>query len=151
MKAFFDTSVLLAALVRVHPSHEPSQQWLQRVAQGEVHGYISSHGIAELYAKLTSIPFQPRIKRQEAHDLLNVHIRTLLEPIALTGTECWQVVDHMVRQGFIGGIVYDALLVYASVRANVDAVITLNARHFRQIYPEMAARIIDPAEITPTS
>jgi predicted nucleic acid-binding protein len=151
MKAFFDTSVLLAALVRVHPSHAPSQRWLQQVAQGEVQGYISSHGIAEVYAKLTSVPFQPRIKRQEAHDLLNVRIRNLLEPIALTGTECWQVVDHMVAQGFIGGIVYDALLVYASIRANVDVVLTLNARHFRQIYPEMATRIIDPAETPPTS
>ena len=61
------------------------------------------------------------------------------------------MVDHMVAQGFIGGIVYDALLVYASIRANVDVVLTLNARHFRQIYPEVATRIIDPAETPPTS
>ena len=43
-----------------------------------------------------------------------------------------------------GGVIYDALIVYAGIKAKVDQIITLNNRDFSRIYPEFADKIVIP-------
>ncbi|MCI0556104.1 MAG: hypothetical protein L0287_34620 [Anaerolineae bacterium] len=37
-----------------------------------------------------------------------------------------------------------ALIFYAAVKAGADQLLTLNPRHFRQIYPGYADRVVEP-------
>jgi predicted nucleic acid-binding protein len=46
--------------------------------------------------------------------------------------------------GIVGGATYDALILYAALKADADQVITLNERDFRRVYPDIADRIISP-------
>ena len=54
--------------------------------------------------------------------------------------------DHLTDLGIAGGAVYDALLLHAAWKSNVDRVVTLNAHDFRRVYPALADRIVSPLE-----
>lgn len=57
MNILFDTSVLIAALVKDHPAYQIAKPWLARVEAGSDQGSVGAHTLAELYAKLTRIRF----------------------------------------------------------------------------------------------
>ena len=73
MRVFFDTSVLVPALVDSHPNHERVFPWLSRVIKGEVVGVISTHNLAELYSILTTIPVNRKVTTLEIYYLINLH------------------------------------------------------------------------------
>ena len=50
----------------------------------------------------------------------------------------------MADRGLIGGVIYDALAVYTARQARVDQIVTLNAKDFRRIDPELSDKIIEP-------
>ena len=56
MKVCFDTSMLVAALLRQHPHHAVAFRCLQSVKEGKVQGCLTTHGLAELFATLTALP-----------------------------------------------------------------------------------------------
>lgn len=60
-KVLFDTSVLVAALVKPHPAHTRAFPWLKKAKSGELTMIVSSHTLAEIYAVLTTLPVSPRI------------------------------------------------------------------------------------------
>lgn len=146
MKLFLDTSVLLPALVRNHPSHLVSRVLLQRIVQKQVAGYTSTHVLAELYAKLTGIPFQPRIHSQEAQDLLDNMILPHFEFIALSTDSYKGAINHAVEKGIVGGALFDALILLAAIHADVDWIVTFNAKDFRRIRPELAKQVVTPLD-----
>jgi len=45
---YFDTSVLVAAAVRVHPHNAPALNVLEQLVKGRHRGYLSAHGITEV-------------------------------------------------------------------------------------------------------
>ncbi|MBI1294446.1 PIN domain-containing protein [bacterium] len=147
MKMFLDTSVLLAALVRNNPSHVVSRALLQLVVQKQVVGYTSTHVLAELYAKLTGIPFQPRIHGHEAQDLLDNMILPNFEFIALSTDGYKGAINHAVEQGIVGGALFDALILLAAIHADADWIVTFNAKDFRRIRPELAKRVVTPLDL----
>jgi len=49
-----------------------------------------------------------------------------------------------VTKGLIGAIAYDALIIHAARKANVDLIVTLNLDDFHRAAPEFAAKIIEP-------
>ena len=61
VKALFDTSVLVAAIVDGHPKHEKALPWLSKAKAQEIEFIVSSHTLAELYAVLSALPVKPRI------------------------------------------------------------------------------------------
>lgn len=77
--------------------------------------------------------------------MVKVNVIDLLTLIALSPEDYHSILSHLASQQMIGGIVYDALIVHAGIKANADRILTLNPRHFRLIYPEVADRIVDPS------
>ena len=71
MKVFFDTSVLVAALVKLHPMHSQAINWLKRAKSHDLDMIISSHTLAELYAVLTTLPVSPKITPEMAWRLIS--------------------------------------------------------------------------------
>ena len=66
------------------------------------------------------------------------------EVIALTSDEYLTVISHLVTEQIIGAATYDALHVYAGIKANVDYFLSFNARDFRRVYPAVAHKIVIP-------
>lgn len=140
----FDTSALIAALIESHPHNTRVLPWLQRVIENQETGFISAHSLAELYATLTTYPIQPRISPQEAQQLIQQNILDVFEVITLSKQDYMSVINHLSESGIIGGVIYDALILKAAIKANVDYVVTLNEKDFKRVYPYFADKIVSP-------
>lgn len=135
MKVLFDTSVLVAGLVQVHPSHAAAFPWMRRAHSGEVEGVVAAHGLAELYAALTTLPHRPRITSAAALELIGSAVVPHFRVVALHGREYASLLGKLARAGLVGGIVYDAIAARAAVKAGARRILTLNARDFGRLVP----------------
>jgi predicted nucleic acid-binding protein len=52
--------------------------------------------------------------------------------------------DHLAAHRIAGAATYDALLLHAAAKANVDQIVTLNERDFRRVYPALANKLVTP-------
>lgn len=144
MRILFDTSVLMAALVQVHPAHDVAVRRLQQIKHGDDTGVVSAHTLAELYSNLTRLPVKPIISPTVAQQLIKQNIVGTFEIVSLSAQDYVAVIDHLVANNIIGGVIYDALIARAAIQAKVDQLVTLNARDFRRVYPDMAGKIVTP-------
>lgn len=113
MKVLFDTSVLVAAMVRPHPMHHRALPWLQQAHRGEIELSVASHSLAELYAVLTRLPVRPRIAPGTALRLIALNVERRAKVVSLTPTDYGAVIRRMAELGLTGGSVYDALIARA--------------------------------------
>lgn len=144
MRVLLDTSVLVAAMVEAHPVHENALPWLRGVKDGTHKGFVAAHSIAELYSILTTLPVQPRIPPVAAQRLIHQNVITSCEVVSLTDKDYAAVIAHLSELGIVGGATYDALILYAGIKTDVDRVVTLNEKDFRKVYPHFADRLIAP-------
>lgn len=144
MRVLLDTSVLVAAMVEAHPVHMGALPWLQRVKDGTDIGFVAAHSIAELYAILTTLPVQPRIAPDIARRLIRKNVFESCEVVPLSVEDYAAVIEHLCGSGIVGGVTYDALILYSATKVGVDRVITLNEKDFRRAYPELAGQISSP-------
>ena len=144
MRVLLDTSVLIAAMVESHPAHGRSLPWLQRIHAGDITGCVAAHSLAETYAVLTRLPIQPRITPQLAVQIITHNVLDHCTIIALTSDDYTHVLVDLATRGLAGGVIYDALAVYVGQQAAVDQIITLNAKDFRRIAPQLGDTIVEP-------
>jgi len=144
MKILLDTSVLVAALVEEHPMHGRALSWLIRIKERADIGIVAAHTIAELYAVLTRLPFQPRISPSLAQHLIQQDVLVNCQVVVLSQQDYEAVVTHLAQVGIVGGAVYDALILYAAAKADVDRIVTLNKNDFCRIYPDLADKVSVP-------
>jgi predicted nucleic acid-binding protein len=134
----------MAALVQVHPAHDVAVRRLQQIKHGDDTGVVSAHTLAELYSNLTRLPVKPIISPTVAQQLIKQNIVGTFEIVSLSAQDYVAVIDHLVANNIIGGVIYDALIARAAIQAKVDQLVTLNARDFRRVYPDMAGKIVTP-------
>jgi predicted nucleic acid-binding protein len=144
VNVLLDTAVLIAAIVRVHPMHERAVRWLKRVKLPTDTGIVSAHTLAELYAFLTRLPIQPRISPELARRLIHDNVLTTCQVIPLTQDDYEAVIARLAERGLVGGVTYDALILHAAVKAQVDVIVTLNEKDFTRIDPSLANKITAP-------
>jgi predicted nucleic acid-binding protein len=140
-KAYFDTTVLVAACVQCHPHHSRSAALLA-VAGKRTQGYLSAHGLAELYAVLTRAPFTPPVYPAEAWQMIERNVLSRCGLVALEGSELAETVRECAGQGWVGGRVYDAIHVRCALKIACDKLYTLNLKHFQELSPpELLSRM----------
>ncbi len=144
MKVLLDTSVLVAAPVDSHPHHQRALPWLEQVRQQAVVAVVSAHSLAELYAVLTTLPVRPKISPAVAYQLIEDNVIGEMETVPLTSDDYCDLVRHLSQTGIAGGAVYDGVIACAAAKAQVDHIVTFNARDFRRVYPTLAASVIVP-------
>ncbi len=144
MRILLDTSTLVAALVKTHPAHSRALPWLQRVIDNVDTGVVAAHSLAELYTTLTTFPIQPRISAKIANELIQQNVCTVFEIISLSKQDYVTVIENLSKSGIVGGVTYDALILQAAIKAQVELVVTFNKKDFRRIYPEFADKIVSP-------
>jgi predicted nucleic acid-binding protein len=144
MNVLLDTSVFVAAMIEAHPAHPRAFPWLQHLIHGTHTGFVAAHSIAELYAILTALPVHPRISPSAAQQLIQHNVLDVCTVISLSDADYAAIIHHLSDQDIVGGVTYDALIVYAASKAKVDLLLTLNEKDFRRIYPDYADKIVAP-------
>src|ERR1700682_3742141 len=117
MKAFFDTSVLVAAFWGDHPHHVPSLKALSSVHKKEA--ACAAHSLAEVYAVMTRLPVKPLIPPEQAMLFLQ-DIYDRLTVIALDENDYEATLQQAAERGIIGGRIYDAILLRCASKIKAE-------------------------------
>ncbi len=141
MKAFLDTSVLVATFYADHEHHSPSIDLFLRF--GKANACCGAHSLAEVYATLTSMPAPRRVSGHEALLFLG-DIRDNLTLVALDEQEYFQLVAASAAGNLVGGAVYDAILGQSALKADAEAIYTWNTKDFLRLSPAIATRVKTP-------
>ncbi|MFW6235034.1 MAG: type II toxin-antitoxin system VapC family toxin [Spirochaetota bacterium] len=135
MKVFFDTSVIVPALVDQLPNHHAALLALSEFASEPNEAICSTHSLAECYAVLTALPLARRITPEEARRLISESIAGRLTVRDLSKADYLEATDMVAQAGLIGGVVYDALHVVVAKKSRCERLLTYNLRHFRGLVP----------------
>jgi predicted nucleic acid-binding protein len=141
VKAFLDTSVLVAAFYDEHEHHEPSFELFSN--QEKSAACTAAHCLAEVYAVVTGMPGKDRASPDEALLFLQ-DIRKHLDLVALDESEYFTVLEAAAAAGIVGGTVYDAVIAHCAVKANAQTIYTWNVKHFNRLGETIAARVRQP-------
>ncbi|MES1228211.1 MAG: PIN domain-containing protein [Armatimonadota bacterium] len=124
---FFDTSILLAALITQHPDHERSFRWLAGAKAKRFNLIVAQHTLMELQVMLTSLGTRPKITPGVAERLIRSNIEAG-QVISLTPAAHWSALEKASRAGARGTAVYDHLNVQAALGAGAQNLLTLNPK-----------------------
>jgi len=139
----FDSSLVVPALVELHPEHERALPWLDKVAEGQIEGAMGTHTLAEVYSTLTVLPISPRISPRMASEMMRESLAKV-QLVSLTASDYHHAVERMANLGLSGGVIYDALITCAAEKIQADGLVTFNVSHFRRVWPEGRDRILSP-------
>ena len=143
MKAFFDTSVLVATFYADHEHHRPSIETFLRFDKKSA--CCSAHTLVEVYAILTGMPAPRRVSGNEALLFLG-NVRDRLTLVVLDEQEYFHVVEAAAEAGLAGGAIYDAILGRCALKAKAQVIFTWNLKNFVRLSPEIARRVKAPAD-----
>ncbi|MFP4563459.1 MAG: type II toxin-antitoxin system VapC family toxin [Spirochaetia bacterium] len=133
MNVFFDTSVLVPALVDQLSNHPACFAVFRTYTSGENSGYCSTHSLAECYSVLTSLPLPRRVSTVEARLLIEESIMKNLNVVALTQSDYSQAITAVSNNALAGGIIYDALHAAAARKSGYSRLYTYNLIHFTRL------------------
>lgn len=142
MKAFLDTSVLVAAFHTDHPHHKPSFDLLRSCEKNDA--CCGAHSLAEVYATLTSMR-PPRRASGDEVLLFIGNIRERLSVVGLDEQEYFQMLEASATVGIAGGAIYDAILGHCALKAKAKVIYTWNTKDFLRLPPAIADRVKNPA------
>lgn len=141
MKAFLDTSVLVATFYGDHEHHGPSLDLFVRFGKKDT--CCATHSLAEVYATLTGMPGKRRVGGDAALLFLG-DIREHVTLVSLDDHEYFQVIEEAASLNLAGGAIYDALLGYCAVKAHAKTLYTWNTKDFLRLPPAVAGRVRQP-------
>ena len=141
MKAFLDTSVLVAAFYGDHVHHAASLDLFTRFGKKEASA--AAHSLFEVYSVLTRMPGKHRVGGEQAM-LFVGNIRERLLLVALTAEEYAKTLQTCVELGVTGGAVYDAHLAACALKARAATLFTWNVARFAQLGPRVVPLLRTP-------
>jgi predicted nucleic acid-binding protein len=141
VKAFFDTSVLVAAVLLQNTHHSRSLAAYLAAERGQAS--CAAHSFAEVYSTLTRLPGNQRMECDQALLLLD-DIRDRLTSVALDPEEYCSTIADAAALGIVGGTIYDALIARCALKVKATTIYTWNVEHFRRCGPEVAKRVRTP-------
>lgn len=141
MRWFFDSSVLVPALLADHVHH--ARSFAAFAAASRKNAGCAAHSLAEVYSTLTRYPGKQRLGAESAA-LLVQEIEHRLTLVWLDGDEYLAAIDRIAGMGIVGGAVYDALIAACAAKARADVVYTWNTAHFMLLGDEVARKVRTP-------
>lgn len=127
--------MVVAALLQRHPHHGAAFPHFLAVREGGLQGHLTTHGLAELFATLTTLPLKPRIAPSDARRLIEKSVLPYFQLIPLGPAEYREALSVTTSQNLASGAIYDALHLVGARVADCQALFTLNLRHFRALAP----------------
>lgn len=144
MKWFFDTTVLVAALLPDHPHHPRSFPLFASASRKQAG--CAAHSLAEAYSTFTRYPGKERMSA-EAASLVVQEIEHRMTLIWLDAEEYCAAIRRMAQLGIVGGAVYDGLVAACALKAGADQLYTWNVRHFDLLGAEIQKRVTTPPAV----
>lgn len=144
MKAFLDTSVLVATFYADHEHHAASIDVFLRF--GKRDACCGAHSLAEVYATLTGMPGKRRVSGDEAMLFLG-DVRDRLTLVTLDDDEYFAVAQACAAGGLASGAVYDAILGHCALKARAKVIYTWNTKDFMRLPAAIAGRIRTPEAV----
>jgi predicted nucleic acid-binding protein len=141
VKAFLDTSVLVATFYADHEHHPASIDLFLRFGKKDV--CCGAHSLAEVYATLTGMPSRRRVSGDEALLFLG-DIRERLTVVSLDEQEYFQMAEASATANLAGGAIYDAILAHCALKAKAEVIYTWNTKDFLRLPPAIAGRVKNP-------
>jgi len=142
MRVCFDTSTLVAALLKQHPHHAIAFPHLKAAQNGTIKAHLTTHALAELFATLTALPLKPRLSPTDVQRLLDSSILPHFTIIALSGKTYKQAITLTAAQNLASGAIYDALHIVGARAAQCKRLLTLNLKHFKALAPGDAMIVV---------
>lgn len=143
MNVCFDTSILVAALLKQHPHHAVAFPYLKSAHEGAIKAHITTHALAELFATLTALPLKPRLSPTDVQRLLDSSILPHFTIIPLNAKIYKEAITLTGTQHLTSGAIYDALHIIGARSVQCQQLQTLNLKHFKALAPA-DAMIISP-------
>lgn len=128
-----DTSVIVAAVCAWHEHHAAALGELERRRAAGETLVVAAPTLVEAYAVLTRLPAPYRLSAADSHALITNNFVHGREIAVLDAAGYTSLLDHALAAGVAGGQTYDAVVAACARGAGVDALLTFNARHFRQL------------------
>jgi predicted nucleic acid-binding protein len=141
LKAFLDTSVLIAAFYPDHEHHQRSLDLILRFGFGDIS--CAAHSFAEVYAGLTTMPGKKRVTGDEAALYLE-SIQVRLTLVALSPDEYFGVVEQSAALGLSSGSIYDAIIAQCAVKSGARTLYTWNVKHFLRLGSAVSSLVKSP-------
>ena len=135
MKVYFDTSVLIAALVEQLPHHEAALACLASACRGQ-EAITSTHTLAEAYAMLTALPLPRRIQPAEARLIVTESVLKKLTVLPLSARVYERAMARVADRGLASGVIYDALHLQCAEGASCRRLYTCNLGDFQRLQPQ---------------
>jgi predicted nucleic acid-binding protein len=143
VKAFLDTSVLIATFYGDHEHHAPSLDLFLRF--GKKDACCGVHSLAEVYATLTGMPGKWRVGGDAALLFLR-DIRENLTLVMLDERDYFQVMQEAATAKLASGAIYDALLGHCAFKAKAETLYTWNTKDFVRLPSSIAGRVRQPGQ-----
>jgi predicted nucleic acid-binding protein len=144
VKWFFDSSVLVPALLPDHVHH--ARSFAAFAAANARNAGCAAHSLAEVYATLTRYPGKQRLSAESAN-LLVQEIEQRLTLVWLDGDQYRAAIRRIARMGIVGGAVYDGLVAACALKAGARHLYTWNVRHFDLLGPEIQKLVTMPSAV----
>ena len=144
MRAFLDTSVLVAVFYGDHQHHDASMALFRDLNRGT--GCCGAHSLAEVYSTLTRMPGDYRVSGEQALLFIG-DLRARLMVVALTADEYAEAIGAFAAAGVTGGATYDALLAHCALKADAAAIYSWNRKHYALCGPEVERRLRTPGAV----
>lgn len=141
MRAFFDTSVLVASFWGDHVHHEASLKVFAPAAPKDA--ACSMHTLAEVFAVLSTLPVKPPIAPEQAALFID-EVLARLTTVSLSADEYHETIRAASERGVVGGRIYDALLLQCARKCDAKIIYTWNMKHFQTLAPDLAKRMRTP-------
>lgn len=145
MKLAFDTSVLVAALVELHPHHLRTRPWIKAVTSGKADSQMTWHAAAETWSVLTRLPGTLRIAPATA-DLVLQRALEKLGPVEISANEYQAALRRCAERGLRSGALFDALHLISAEAHEADALVTFNASDFVRLEGQDSPEILVPPD-----
>src|SRR5688572_14860853 len=131
MAAFaLDTSCMVAAGCSWHEHHTAAVAAIEERLDQDQQMVTAAHALVETYAVLTRLPAPHRLSPADAWTLIHANFVESATLSALNSRGHVALLEHLAAANLGGGRTYDALIAACAELANVDAILTFNARHF---------------------
>jgi predicted nucleic acid-binding protein len=140
---FFDTSVLVTAVVTELPNHDRAHDCLVKHIQNHDGACISNHVLAEAYATLTALPVKKRISPMDAKSIIEESFVNKLQVVPLSTEVYLSAIRKVSNQGLGSGIIYDALHLEIAESMGCTELITYNLQDFKRLEPQNI-RVLSP-------
>jgi predicted nucleic acid-binding protein len=143
LKAFLDTSVLIATFYAHHQFHQPSIDLFLRYRKSE--SSCGAHSLAEIYSSLTARTGRERVSGEQAMLFLQ-NVCERLTIVSLDHQEYFRAIQASAGIAVSGGAIYDSLLAHCALKAKARAIYTWNTKDFVRLGKTIAERVRTPTD-----